>query len=123
MKSFVLTGLNQMELRDLPVPDIKSPTDVLLKIAAVGVCGSDIHYYKSGKIGSQVVTYPFTVGHEGAGIVEKIGPAVKRLAPGVLVAIEPAIVCHKCDQCLVGRPHTCRNLRYLGCPGQADGCL
>ena len=112
-----------MELRDVPMPEIKSSTDVLLKIAAVGVCGSDIHYYKTGKIGSQVVSYPFTVGHEGAGIVEKTGPAVKRLAPGVLVAIDPAIVCHKCDQCLSGRSHTCRNLRYLGCPGQADGCL
>lgn len=123
MKSFVLTGIKQMELRDGPAPEIKSPNDVLLKITAVGVCGSDIHYYKTGKIGSQVIKYPFTVGHECAGIVEKVGSAVKRVAPGNLVAIEPAISCWQCDQCRSGRPHTCRQLRFLGCPGQAEGCL
>jgi len=123
MKAFVLTGIKQMELRDIPKPDIKSPGDVLLKMSAVGVCGSDIHYYKMGKIGSQVVQYPFIVGHEGAGVVEKVGSAVKRVAPGDLVAIEPAMSCRQCDQCLAGRPHTCRKLRFLGCPGQAEGCL
>lgn len=123
MKSFVLTGIKQMELRDVPRPEIKSPKDVLLKITAVGVCGSDIHYYKTGKIGSQVVKYPFTVGHECAGLVEKTGSAVKRITPGSLVAIEPAMSCGQCDQCRSGRPHTCRQLRFLGCPGQAEGCL
>lgn len=123
MKSFVLTGIKQMELRDVPRPEIKSPNDVLLKITAAGVCGSDIHYYKTGKIGSQVVKYPFTVGHECAGIVEKTGSAVKRVTPGSLVAIEPAMSCGQCDQCRSGRPHTCRQLRFLGCPGQAEGCL
>lgn len=119
----LLTGIKQIELRDIPMPEIKSPSDVLLKITAVGVCGSDIHYYKSGKIGSQVVKYPFIVGHECAGLVEKIGASVKRVAPGDRVAIEPAMSCGQCDQCLSGRPHTCRKLRFLGCPGQAEGCL
>jgi len=123
MKSFVLTGLNQMEMRDVPMPEIKSPADVLLKISAVGVCGSDIHYYKTGRIGSQVVQYPFTVGHESAAFVEKTGPAVKKVSPGTLVAVEPAMSCGRCDQCLANRPHTCRSLRFLGCPGQAEGCL
>lgn len=123
MKAFVLTGINQIELRDIPMPGIKSPNDVLLKITAVGVCGSDIHYYKMGKIGSQVVKYPFIVGHECAGLVEKLGASVKRVAPGDRVAIEPAMSCGQCDQCLSGRPHTCRKLRFLGCPGQAEGCL
>lgn len=112
-----------MELRELPRPEIKSPDDVLLKITSIGVCGSDIHYYKEGKIGSQVVAYPFTVGHECAGVVEKIGSAVKHVAPGDRVAIEPAMSCWQCDQCRSGRPHTCRKLRFLGCPGQAEGCL
>jgi len=112
-----------MELREIPAPEIKSPHDVLLKITAVGVCGSDIHYYKTGKIGSQVVEYPFTVGHECAGVVEKVGASVKRVAPGDLVAIEPAMSCGQCDQCCSGRPHTCRRLKFLGCPGQAEGCL
>jgi len=123
MKAFVLTGIKQMEMREVPSPEIKSPSDVLLKITAVGVCGSDIHYYKTGKIGSQVVKYPFRVGHECAGVVEKTGAAVKRVVPGDLVAIEPAMSCGQCDQCRSGRPHTCRQLRFLGCPGQAEGCL
>jgi len=123
MKSFVLTGIKSMELREVPAPEIKSSDDVLLKIAAVGVCGSDIHYYNDGKIGSQVVKYPFAVGHECAGIVEAVGSGVRGLAPGTLVAIEPAMSCRQCDQCRSGRPHTCRRLRFLGCPGQAEGCL
>lgn len=123
MKAMVLTGLKQMTLRDVPPPALKQDKDVLLKLAAVGVCGSDIHYYKTGKIGSQVVQYPFTVGHECAAVVEKAGSAVTRLKPGDRVAIEPAMSCGTCDQCRVGRPHTCRKLRFLGCPGQAEGCL
>ncbi len=112
-----------MEMREVAAPEIRSPDEVLVKITAVGVCGSDIHYYKEGRIGSQVVQYPFVVGHEGAGVVEKIGAAVKRVKPGDRIAVEPAMACHHCDQCLAGRPHTCRKLRFLGCPGQAEGCL
>lgn len=123
MKAFVLTSLNKIELRDVPSPEIKAPGDVLLKISAVGVCGSDIHYYKTGRIGSQVVRYPFTVGHECSAVVVEKGSAVKNLAPGMLVAVEPAMSCGQCDQCLANRPHTCRKLRFLGCPGQAEGCL
>jgi len=112
-----------MELVDREVPEISRPDEVLLKMASVGVCGSDIHYYKKGKIGSQVVAYPFAVGHEGAGIVEAVGASVRNLKPGDRVAIDPAMPCYECDQCRAGRFHTCRNLRFLGCPGQAEGCL
>lgn len=112
-----------MEMREVPDPVIKNPDDVKIKMKVVGVCGSDIHYYTQGAIGSQKVEYPFAVGHEGAGIVTETGAAVKRVKPGDVIAIDPAMPCHKCDQCLSGRHHTCRNLRFLGCPGQAEGCL
>ena len=112
-----------MELRDVPTPVIACDTDVLIRMTRVGVCGSDVHYYTEGKIGSQVVSYPFTVGHEGAGIVEQAGSAVMRVKAGDRIAIEPAMPCGQCDQCRVGRPHTCRKLRFLGCPKQAEGCL
>jgi L-iditol 2-dehydrogenase len=92
-------------------------------MSVLGVCGSDIHYYTQGRIGSQEVKYPFTVGHEGAGVVVEVGSKVTRVKPGDSIAIEPAMPCWKCDQCLAGRPHTCRKLRFLGCPGQAEGCL
>ena len=123
MNSMQLTGIRQMEMFDVPKPDIQTDTDVLIRMQAVGVCGSDVHYYVSGKIGSQVVQYPFAVGHEGAGIVEKVGAAVHSLRVGDRIAIEPAMPCGSCDQCLAGRPHTCRKLLFLGCPGQAAGCL
>jgi L-iditol 2-dehydrogenase len=89
----------------------------------VGVCGSDIHYYTTGRIGSQVVSYPFAVGHEGAGEVVAVGGSVTRVKPGDRIAIDPAMPCLACDQCLAGRPHTCRKLKFLGTPGQAEGCL
>ena len=123
MKSMQLTGIRQMEMMEVETPKIKNPDDVLLKMKTIGVCGSDIHYYVSGKIGSQVVQYPFPVGHEGAAQVVEVGPAVKNVKVGDKIAIEPAMPCHECDQCKAGRPHTCRKLKFLGCPGQADGCM
>jgi L-iditol 2-dehydrogenase len=123
MKTLFLTGIRRMQMRETPPPALRSPTDVLLKLEVVGVCGSDVHYYKTGRIGSQVVQYPFVVGHECAAVVAAVGPRVKRVRPGQRVAVEPAMSCGRCDQCRSGRPHTCRNLRFLGCPGQAAGCL
>lgn len=123
MKAVLLTGIRQMELADVPKPGIKRPTEVLLRAKMVGVCGSDIHYYETGRIGSQVVEYPFIVGHECAGIVEAVGEAVTRLKAGDKVCVDPAISCHNCDQCRQGRDNTCRNLKFLGCPGQVSGCL
>jgi len=123
MKAMMLTGIRQMEMMDVPEPQIVNPGDVKIRMTVVGICGSDIHYYTRGNIGTQVVQYPFTVGHEGAGVVTEVGRNVKRVKPGDSIAIDPAMPCWECDQCRVGRHHTCRNLRFLGCPGQADGCL
>jgi L-iditol 2-dehydrogenase len=69
------------------------------------------------------VKYPFTVGHEGSGIIVETGPAVTRLKAGDRIAIEPSMPCGSCDQCLSGRSHTCRRIKFLGCPGQAEGAL
>ncbi|MBW8332978.1 MAG: alcohol dehydrogenase catalytic domain-containing protein [Prolixibacteraceae bacterium] len=123
MRTMVLTGIRKIEMIDRPQPEIKNPDDVLIKIKSVGVCGSDVHYFTEGKIGSQVVAFPFAVGHECSGIVIETGSSVTRVKPGDLVAIDPSIHCGTCDQCLSGRPHTCRNNRFLGCPGQIEGCL
>jgi L-iditol 2-dehydrogenase len=123
MRSSVLTGMNRIEISEKPVPELKKPDDVLIRMRSVGICGSDIHYYRTGRIGSQIVQFPFTLGHEGAGVIEKTGDEVTALKPGDRVAIDPAMPCHNCDQCRERRSHTCRNLRFLGCPGQAEGCL
>ena len=123
MKAVRLTGIRQIELADVPKPAIQKDDNVLLKIEMVGVCGSDVHYYETGRIGSQVVEYPFIVGHECAATVEAIGAAVDRVKVGDRIVVEPAISCLDCDQCRHGRRNTCRNLKFLGCPGQVPGCL
>lgn len=123
MKTLVLTGIRKMEVTDTPVPTVKNATDVLIQVKTVGVCGSDIHYFSAGKIGTQVVKFPFAVGHEFSGVVIETGNAVTRVKPGDLVAVDPSVHCGECDQCRAGRPHTCRNNMFLGCPGQLDGCL
>jgi L-iditol 2-dehydrogenase len=123
MKAMFLTGIRRIEIRGVPDPVLVHPTDVLIRMGAVGVCGSDVHYYTTGRIGCQVVQYPFTIGHEGAGTVEAVGSAVTRVRPGDRIAIEPAVTCGHCDQCRAGRANTCRHNRFLGCPGQIPGCL
>ena len=123
MKAVVLTGIRQTELADVPEPSVKRDNDVLLRIAMVGICGSDIHYYETGRIGSQIVEYPFIVGHECVATVEAVGRAVTRIETGDQVVVDPAIACGECDQCQQGRRNTCRNLKFLGCPGQVVGCL
>lgn len=123
MKQVVLTEIRQMALMQTFVPAIKNETEVKIKLASIGVCGSDIHYYAEGKIGTQVVQYPFPVGHECSGFITEIGAAVKNVKVGDLVVVDPSVHCGYCDQCLAGRPHTCRNNKFLGCPGQLDGCL
>jgi L-iditol 2-dehydrogenase len=96
---------------------------VLLKIEMVGVCGSDVHYYETGRIGSQVVQYPYIVGHECSATVAAVGSAVNRVKVGDAIVVEPAAWCDECDQCRMGRENTCRNLKFLGTPGQGPGCL
>lgn len=123
MKVVALTGIRKIEILEQPIPELINDNDVLIKVKSIGVCGSDIHYYKTGRIGSQIVKYPFVVGHEGAGIVIKTGKNVTRVKEGDKIAIEPSMPCFKCDQCNNGRHNTCRNLKFLGCPGQASGCL
>ncbi len=123
MKSIALTGIGQMGLIQEPDPLILNETDVIIKVSHVGVCGSDMHLYDEGHVGDSWVEYPFVVGHEGTGIVEEVGTGVKHVKPGDRIAIEPAQPCGECDQCLAGRPHTCRNMIFLGSPGQAAGIL
>lgn len=123
MKAALLTGIRKIEIDDLPEPRITGSHDVLVRVGAVGVCGSDLHYYTQGGIGGQRIAYPETIGHECAGTVVETGTSVTRVKPGDRVAIDPLMPCGRCDQCLSGRTHTCRYQKFLGCPGQASGAL
>src|SRR6185503_10736819 len=94
-------------------------TGVLVRVRAVGICRSDLHYYMEGRIGSQVIRkYPQVLGHEPAGEVVRVGAGVRGLKPGDRVAIEPAIPCGRCAECRRGRPNICGHGRFLGMPAQ-----
>ena len=121
MRAAFLTGVRTIEIREAPTPKPVREDDVLVRSKAVGVCGSDLHYYLSGCVGSDTVSYPFIPGHECAGVVEEVGRAVTRVKPGDAVVVEPAVSCGTCDQCRTGRPHTCRKLLFLGHSGELTG--
>ena len=100
MKAVVLTGLRQMELRDVPEPKLEKDTDVLLKIEMVGVCGSDIHNYVEGRTGSLEVKFPMIPGHECSAVVEgyatlpedkKIYVKMEKIRTGKLAVLSPMI--------------------------------
>lgn len=121
MKAAFLTGVRSLEIREIPAPRPAKDDDVLVRSRAVGICGSDLHYYLSDSVGGDRVSYPFIPGHECAGIVEEVGRGVTRVKPGDVVVIEPAVSCGTCDQCRMGRPHTCRKLLFLGHYGELTG--
>lgn len=123
MKAVQLTGIKRMEIAELPEPQIERDSDVLIRVKVVGVCGSDVHYYVEGQIGSNRVEYPYRVGHECSGVVEQVGKTVTKVKIGDEVVVNPAQSCGRCDQCRMGRENTCRNLRFLGTPGEGPGCL
>ena len=112
MKAAYFLGKETIELRQAPVPE-PGPGDVLLRVAACGVCGTDVHIYHGDK-GSAAVTPPVILGHELAGVVERVGPAVTSLRPGDRVTVDPNIYCGKCRYCRMGKKHLCENLYAVG---------
>jgi L-iditol 2-dehydrogenase len=111
----VLYAPHDVRLEDRPVPEI-GPGDVLVAIKAVGVCGSDVHYYEHGRIGSHVVRQPLILGHESAGVIVAVGTEVSQSRMGARVAIEPGIPDGVCEQCRAGRYNLCPNVRFFGTP-------
>jgi 2-desacetyl-2-hydroxyethyl bacteriochlorophyllide A dehydrogenase len=113
MKSTVIKALcvqspNNMVIEERPMPLIQSPTDVLMKIKAGGICGSDVHIYHGT---SSVATYPRVIGHEIVGEVVETGTAVTGFAPGNRVIMDPVISCGECYQCRIGRRNVCGKLQ------------
>lgn len=115
-----LYGIRDLRLEELPIPT-PGPGEVLLRVAAVGVCGSDVHYFLEGRIGDAVVTGPLILGHEFSAQVAELGPQahsgrVGGLEIGQLVAVEPGISCGRCEPCRHGHPNLCPDVRYCGTP-------
>lgn len=102
------------EIQEIPVPDIK-PNEVLIKIQASSLCGTDVHIYEwDSWAQSRIKNVPYTVGHETTGIVIKKGAVVSRVEEGDVVSVETHIPCMHCKQCMTGQMHICHNLQILG---------
>ncbi len=101
----------RIESRDMPEP---GPGQVLIRMAAGGICGSDLHYYNHGGFGTVRLKEPMILGHEVAGIVEAKGPEVAGLQTGELVAVSPSRPCGACEYCAEGRQNHCLNMRFYG---------
>ena len=99
-----------------PAPSVTNrPDGVALEVAAVGLCGSDLHYYKDGGIGSATIVEPFVPGHEFAGWLQADVPELG-LAAGALVAVDPNEACGTCAWCLEGHANLCPHVRFIGAP-------
>ena len=98
------------------MPEIKEPNQVLVKVHAAGICGSDVHYYNKGRIGDYVVEGEFILGHEVAGTVTELGSDVKNLKVGDRVALEPGITCGHCEQCKEGKYNLCKDVIFFATP-------
>ena len=121
MRAAVLRAPGDVVIEERPIPRA-GPGQVVVRVRAVGVCGSDTHYYKHGRIGRFVVEAPLVLGHEAAGEVTDLGPGVTRLAVGERVSIEPGVPDLTCGQCLAGRYNLCPNIRFFGTP-PVDGAF
>jgi L-idonate 5-dehydrogenase len=91
-----------------------APHQVEIQLGAAGICGSDLHYYFHGRVGSFELREPLTPGHEASGMVKRVGAAVRSVSPGMKVAINPSQACGGCDYCRKGRENLCTQMRFLG---------
>lgn len=121
MKAAVMHGTRQIRIEELPVPQIAA-NEVLIKVMAVGICGSDLHYYTHGRIGKYVVEKPFILGHECAGIISAVGESVSGFRVGDRVAVEPGVTCGYCEACKAGRYNLCPDVQFLATP-PVDGAI
>ena len=103
----------EFRLETVPVPDVM-PHQVLLRVGAGGICGSDLHYYRHGGFGVVRVSEPFVLGHEAAGTVEAVGALVTRVKVGDRVAINPSRPCGRCKFCLAGEQQHCLDMWFNG---------
>ncbi len=121
MKAVKLYAPRDLRLVEVPIPE-PAPGEVLLRVRAVTICHSDIHYYRDGRIGDTLSEVPLVLGHEFAAEVVQVTPGVKGVVPGDLVAVEPAVSCGHCRYCREGNPNLCMNLLFAGTP-PLDGAL
>ncbi len=114
-----LYGPRDVRVEEIPAPAAPGPGEVLLRVGAVGVCGSDLHTYTDARIGDTQVQSPLVLGHEFGGEVLAVGPDTadalgEPLVPGQRVAVDPATPCRRCEMCEAGHPNLCHRLHFCG---------
>lgn len=115
MKVAVMNGIGQMGFIEREVPKPKA-NEVLVKLEYIGICGSDLHYYETGRIGDYIVEPPFVLGHEPGGVVVEVGEDVTHLNVGDKVALEPGKTCGHCEFCKTGRYNLCSDVIFFATP-------
>lgn len=121
MRAAVLLPEGGLEIEERPEPS-PGPEQVLVAPRLVGICGSDLHYYKDGRIGDWRILQPHVLGHEFAGVVTEVGSNVESVEVGDRIAVEPIIPCENCDACSRGIYNVCPNISFTGSP-HTDGAL
>ena len=119
--SAVLYGAGDLRIENRPIP-VAGRGQVLVEVGAVGICGSDVHYYDHGRIGRFIVDAPMIVGHESAGTIVAVGESVSDTRIGELVALEPGVPDRTCEQCLAGHYNLCPNIVFFATP-PIDGSI
>jgi len=109
-KTKVAKGL---EIQEVPVPAI-GPTEVLVRVKATSICGTDLHIYGWDRWSQGRIKPPVTLGHEFCGVVERVGEKVTAVEPGDAVSAEMHVNCGHCHQCRLGEAHICQNLKIIG---------
>jgi L-iditol 2-dehydrogenase len=110
-----LHGPGDVRLETRALPEL-GERDVLVEVRSVGVCGSDVHYYEHGRIGSFVVEQPLVLGHEVSGVVVDRGARAVKHPVGQRVALEPGVPCGRCSECRHGRYNLCTDVRFFATP-------
>ncbi|RDW59917.1 hypothetical protein BP6252_13004 [Coleophoma cylindrospora] len=122
--SWLLYGPGSAKLEDRPLPVIEDQHDIIVQIAYVGVCGSDVHFWKHGGIGAKVDSeHPLVMGHEASAIVHAVGSKCNTLKPGDHVAIEPGFPCRRCPACKRGVYNQCVDMTFAAAPPACHGML
>jgi L-idonate 5-dehydrogenase len=113
MRAVVAHAAKDLRIENADVPAL-GVGDIRVRIAAGGICGSDLHYYHHGGFGAVRLREPMVLGHEIAGVVEAVGANAARIKPGDRVAISPSRPCNMCKFCLEGRQNQCLDMRFYG---------
>lgn len=115
MRASLLLKPGTVQLQDVPVPAL-TENQVLVQVSAVGVCGSDTHFFKDGHIGDMRVHEPLILGHEAAGTIVAVGGNVPTHRIGERVSIEPQKSCRSCEYCKSGRYNLCPDIEFFAAP-------